>query len=73
MHGQLSALLHGIAYTSSRTGGRSSAQVQGRYALHGLLKAAGLLPEQPLPGGEVGALEQCVLQDTLNTTQRLCK
>ena len=28
---------------------------------HGLLKAAGLLPEQTLPGGKVGALEQGVL------------
>lgn len=32
---------------------------------------AHLLPEQTLPGGEVGALEHGVLQNTLNTTQRL--
>lgn len=30
-----------------------------------------LLPEQALPGGEVGALEQRVLQDALHSAQRL--
>mmetsp|Transcript_35223 Transcript_35223/g.88355 ORF Transcript_35223/g.88355 Transcript_35223/m.88355 type:complete len:558 (+) Transcript_35223:1414-3087(+) len=39
--------------------------------LHALLKAAGLLPEQTLPGGEVRALEQRVLQDALHAPQRL--
>ena len=28
---------------------------------HGLLESAGLLPEESLPGGEVGALEERVL------------
>src|SRR5689334_22495900 len=31
----------------------------------------GLLPEETLPGGEVGALEERVLQDALHTAQRL--
>lgn len=39
--------------------------------LHALLKARGLLPEEPLPGGEVGALEQGVLQDALHSSQSL--
>ncbi len=34
-------------------------------------RTRGLLPEQPLPGGEVGALEQRVLQDALHAAQRL--
>ena len=34
--------------------------------LHALLKAAGLLPEETLPRGEIGSLEQSVLQDTLH-------
>lgn len=39
--------------------------------LHAFLKARGLLPEQPLPGGEVGALEQGVLQNALHSSQSL--
>ena len=39
--------------------------------LHRLLKPAGLLPEQPLPGGEVGTLEERVLQDAFHAAQRL--
>mmetsp|Transcript_46858 Transcript_46858/g.74594 ORF Transcript_46858/g.74594 Transcript_46858/m.74594 type:complete len:250 (+) Transcript_46858:1874-2623(+) len=35
---------------------------------HGFFKATGLLPEETLPGREVGALEQGVLQDALNTS-----
>ena len=42
-----------------------------KHLLHALLKARGLLPKQPLPCGEVGALEQGVLQDTLHTSQGL--
>merc|ERR1719318_1929485 len=38
---------------------------------HTLLKTGGLLPEEPLPGGEVGPLEQGVLQDPLHPTQGL--
>ena len=38
---------------------------------HGLLEAAGLLPEETLPGGEVGALEERVLQDAFDTSQCL--
>ena len=34
-------------------------------------RTRGLLPEQALPGGEVGALEQRVLQDALHAAQRL--
>jgi len=41
------------------------------FLLHALLKAGGLLPEQPLPCGEVGALEQGVLQNALHTSQGL--
>lgn len=40
-------------------------------SLHGLLKARGLLPEKPLPGGEVRPLEQRVLQNTFHTSQGL--
>ena len=36
---------------------------------HRLLETRRLLPEKTLPGGEVSALEQGVLEDTLNTTQ----
>jgi hypothetical protein len=39
--------------------------------LHALLEPGGLLPEEALPGGEVGALEQRVLQDALHPAQRL--
>mmetsp|Transcript_51851 Transcript_51851/g.121766 ORF Transcript_51851/g.121766 Transcript_51851/m.121766 type:complete len:1251 (+) Transcript_51851:175-3927(+) len=39
--------------------------------LHALLEARGLLPEQTLPGREVGALEERVLQDALHAAQRL--
>mmetsp|Transcript_62206 Transcript_62206/g.196851 ORF Transcript_62206/g.196851 Transcript_62206/m.196851 type:complete len:1067 (-) Transcript_62206:4174-7374(-) len=39
--------------------------------LHALLEPAGLLPEEALPSGEVGALEQRVLEDTLHAAQRL--
>ena len=35
---------------------------------HRLFKSGRLLPEQTLPCGEVGALEQGVLENTLNTT-----
>mmetsp|Transcript_39335 Transcript_39335/g.83813 ORF Transcript_39335/g.83813 Transcript_39335/m.83813 type:complete len:1257 (-) Transcript_39335:3240-7010(-) len=38
---------------------------------HGLLEATRLLPEETLPGREVSALEQGVLQDALDTTQGL--
>lgn len=38
---------------------------------HGLLETTSLLPEETLPSGEVSTLKQCVLQDTLNTTQSL--
>ncbi len=44
---------------------------QFEFLLHALLKAGGLLPEQPLPCGEVGALEQGVLQNALHTPQGL--
>ena len=37
---------------------------------HRLLEAGRLLPEETLPGREVGTLEERVLQDTLNTTER---
>ena len=36
-----------------------------------LLEAAGLLPEETLPGREVRALEQRVLQNALHTAERL--
>ena len=39
--------------------------------LHGLLEAGGLLPEETFPGGEVGALEERVLQDAFNASQGL--
>ena len=39
--------------------------------LHGLLEAGGLLPEETLPRGEVGALEEGVLQDALDAAQGL--
>ena len=39
--------------------------------LHGLLKPAGLLPEQTFPGGEVGAFEQRVLKDALHAPEGL--
>ena len=39
--------------------------------LHALLKPGCFLPEQPLPSGEIGPFEQSMLQNTLNTTQRL--
>ena len=39
--------------------------------LHGLLKAAGLLPEEPLPRGKVCTLKQRVLQDSFHTTEGL--
>jgi len=39
--------------------------------LHRLLEAGRLLPEQTLPGGKVGALEERVLQDALHAAQRL--
>ena len=45
--------------------------MQKDYLLHALLKARGLLPEEPLPCGEVGALEQGVLQNALHTSQGL--
>ena len=45
--------------------------VQIEFLLHALLKARGLLPEEPLPCGEVGALEQCVLKNALHTSQGL--
>ena len=38
---------------------------------HRLLKPGGLLPEEPLPGWEVGALKQGVLQDALHASERL--
>mmetsp|Transcript_97181 Transcript_97181/g.274888 ORF Transcript_97181/g.274888 Transcript_97181/m.274888 type:complete len:549 (-) Transcript_97181:3378-5024(-) len=38
---------------------------------HGLLEAACLLPEETLPGREVGALEEGVLQDALHAAQGL--
>ena len=37
---------------------------------HALLEARRLLPEQTLPGRDVRPLEQCVLEDTLDTAQR---
>lgn len=39
--------------------------------LHGLLKATGLLPEETLPSREIGAFEQCMLQDALHPTKSL--
>ena len=36
--------------------------------LHRLLKSTGFLPEETLPGGEVGPLEKGVLKNTFNTT-----
>mmetsp|Transcript_3442 Transcript_3442/g.12110 ORF Transcript_3442/g.12110 Transcript_3442/m.12110 type:complete len:287 (+) Transcript_3442:2278-3138(+) len=39
--------------------------------LHRLLEAGRALPEQTLPGGKVGALEERVLEDALNAAQRL--
>ena len=39
--------------------------------LHGLLEAGGFLPEEALPRGEIGALEECVFEDALDTAQRL--
>eukprot|EP00964_Phaeocystis_antarctica_P078146 scaffold48598_cov65-Phaeocystis_antarctica.AAC.1 len=39
--------------------------------LHALLEARGLLPEQALPRGEVGALEEGVLEDALDAAERL--
>mmetsp|Transcript_4532 Transcript_4532/g.13244 ORF Transcript_4532/g.13244 Transcript_4532/m.13244 type:complete len:1314 (+) Transcript_4532:2393-6334(+) len=39
--------------------------------LHRLLEARGLLPEEALPGGEVRALEERVLEDALHAAQRL--
>mmetsp|Transcript_25456 Transcript_25456/g.58663 ORF Transcript_25456/g.58663 Transcript_25456/m.58663 type:complete len:336 (+) Transcript_25456:2317-3324(+) len=38
---------------------------------HGLFKATCLLPEETFPSGEVGSLEQGVLQDAFNTPQGL--
>ena len=37
---------------------------------HRLLEAGRLLPEETLPGREVGTLEERVLQDTLDTAER---
>ena len=39
--------------------------------LHRFFETRSLLPEQTLPSGEVRALEQGVLQNTLDTTERL--
>ena len=39
--------------------------------LHGLLKAAGLLPEQTFPGWEVRAFEQRVLKNSLHAPEGL--
>ena len=39
--------------------------------LHRLLEARGLLPEETLPRGEVGALEERVLEDALDAAERL--
>ena len=39
--------------------------------LHGLLETTGLLPEQTLPSREIRSLEQRVLQNALDTSQRL--
>jgi len=39
--------------------------------LHRLLEPARLLPEEALPGGEVGALEERVLEDALHAAERL--
>lgn len=36
---------------------------------HRLFKSGRLLPEQTFPGREVCSLEQCVLENTLNTTK----
>lgn len=36
---------------------------------HRLFEAGRLLPEETLPGGEVGALEQRMLEDTFDTSQ----
>ena len=36
---------------------------------HRLLESGGLLPEQTLPSREVCTLEQCMLQNTLNTSE----
>ena len=41
------------------------------FVLHRLLEAGSLLPEQAFPRREVGALEQRVLQDALDTAKRL--
>ena len=41
------------------------------HSLHAFLKARGFFPEEPLPGGEVGPLEQGVLQDALHSSQGL--
>ena len=41
------------------------------FVLHRLLEPRGLLPEQPFPGGEVGALEKGVLQDPFYAAQGL--
>ena len=38
---------------------------------HGLLETTGLLPEETFPGREVGAFEEGVLQNALNTSQSL--
>mmetsp|Transcript_29770 Transcript_29770/g.62393 ORF Transcript_29770/g.62393 Transcript_29770/m.62393 type:complete len:346 (-) Transcript_29770:4155-5192(-) len=39
--------------------------------LHRLLETRGLLPEETLPRGEISSLEECVLQNTLDTAQCL--
>mmetsp|Transcript_9904 Transcript_9904/g.16651 ORF Transcript_9904/g.16651 Transcript_9904/m.16651 type:complete len:467 (+) Transcript_9904:1679-3079(+) len=39
--------------------------------LHGLLEARGLLPEEALPGGEIGSLEERVLENALDSAQGL--
>ena len=39
--------------------------------LHRLLEAGGLLPEETLPSGKVGSLEEGVLEDTLHSPESL--
>ena len=39
--------------------------------LHRLLKSRGFLPEETLPRWKVGALEECVLQNALDSAQSL--
>lgn len=41
------------------------------FEFHGLFESWGFLPEETLPGGEVGSFEESMFEDTLDTSESL--